>query len=134
MGLSETLTRLQMSPAPPQLAPSISASPPSPSLFLSSPTPPSLPSSKYDELYFAYLDTLEHPFTFKVYRACPRVLLPRGQPGAARALHRHHPLAPAAVVHRQQPAVHEEAVGERRRSPPPSTSSSCCSCTATTCW
>ena len=66
-GLSETLTRLQMSPAPPQLAPSISASPPSPSLFLSSPTPPSLPSSKYDELYFAYLDTLEHPFTFKVY-------------------------------------------------------------------
>ena len=37
--LSDTLTRLSMSPAP-QLTPSISAAPPSPSLFLASPAPP----------------------------------------------------------------------------------------------
>ena len=65
--LNDSLARLAMSPPQPPLAPSTSASPPSPSLFLASPTPPSLPSSKYDELYFQYLDQLEHPYTFKVF-------------------------------------------------------------------
>ena len=65
--LNDSLARLATSPPPPPLAPSTSASPPSPSLFLASPTPPSLPSSKYDELYFQYLDQLDHPYTFKVF-------------------------------------------------------------------
>ena len=74
-GLADTLTRLALSPPPPQLAPSNSsnASPPSPAppTFFSTPNA-SLQSStasasKFDELYYSYLDSLDHPFTFKVY-------------------------------------------------------------------
>jgi len=75
-GLTDTLTRLALAPAPPQLAPSNSsnASPPSPSpvTFFSTPAASHHSSnltsaSKFDELYYAYLDSLDHPFTFKVY-------------------------------------------------------------------
>ena len=73
--LADTLSRLSLSPAPPQLAPSNSsnASPPSPSpaTFYSTPNASlhssAASASKFDELYYAYLDSLDHPFTFKVY-------------------------------------------------------------------
>ena len=73
-GLADTLNRLALSPPPEKLAPSNSsnASPPSPVTFFS--TPNALfqlsnagSSSKFDELYYSYLDSLDHPFTFKVY-------------------------------------------------------------------
>ena len=77
-GLADTLTRLALSPGPPQLVASNSsnASPPSPSPVTffstasnaaSSAAAPSSTSSKFDELYYLYLDGLDHPFTFKVY-------------------------------------------------------------------
>ena len=76
-GLTDTLTRLALSPEQPKLAPSNSsnAAPPSPSPVTfystsnSSTTAASASStsSKFDELYYLYLDSLEHPFTFKVY-------------------------------------------------------------------
>ena len=69
-GLSDTLSRLALSPPQPHLAPtnSSNASPPSPSpaTFYSTPSATS-GASKFDELYYAYLDSLEHPYTFKVY-------------------------------------------------------------------
>ena len=79
-GLSDTLARLALLPGPPQLMPSNSsnASPPSPSpasfLFTtpnaavtSAYSSATSASSKFDELYYSYLGSLDHPFTFKVY-------------------------------------------------------------------
>ena len=69
-GITDTLTRLALSPAPPQLVQSNSSNPPSPApaTFYSAPNASMhSSSSKFDELYYAYLDSLEHPFTFKVY-------------------------------------------------------------------